>query len=307
MNWEKELNFVKKNKHVLTRLTIWSILVVLIPYLIGKALYTNLQYNFFSFYSFLIAAVVVYLITTWKTFKHAHPTHSDKILFWPLAILAGAIYIYLKYFAGLNETYTLLHIVIAMNTIYVILISLALFGRKIFSRTIDSVVFLFGSIYMFFIFTLISWEHWQLFSKTVTIASAKILSIFFDNVSYSLLGDHILMLNDFQIIIGPPCSGIESLSFFASLFVLMVILDYEKLHKWITFVIFFVGFIGSYILNIFRITTLMVIGNWWPNFAMGQFHSQAAWLLLSVFILGLYLVTKRHMYKKEHQHSKKGK
>ncbi len=301
MNWKKEIDFVKKNKYILSRLIIWLTLVIIVPYLIGKSLYTNLQYNFFSFYSFLIAAVIVYLVTTWEQFKQAHPLHSDRLLFWPLAIVSGGIYIYLKYFSGLKETYTLLHIVIAMNTVYVILLSLALFGRKIFSRTIDSVVFLFGSIYMFFIFTLISWEHWQTFSKTVTIVSAKILSLFFDNVTYSLVGDHILVLNDFQIIIGPPCSGIESLSFFASLFVLMVILDYEKLHKWVAFVIFTLGFIGSYILNIFRITALMVIGNWWPEFAMGQFHSQAAWLLLSVFILGLYLVTKKHMYKKNHQ------
>lgn len=301
MDWKKEMDFVRKNRHILSRLIVWILLVIALPSIIGKALYTNLQYNFFSFYSFLIGAVIVYLMTTWKTFKHAHPKHSDKLLFWPLAILAGGIYIFLKYFSNLPETYTLLHVVIAMNTIYVILISLALFGRKIFSRTIDSVVFLFGSIYMFFIFTLISWEHWQTFSKTVTIASAKILSLFFDNVSYSLIGDHILTLNDFQIIIGPPCSGIESLSFFASLFFLMVILDFEKLHQWITFVIFAVGFIGSYLLNILRITALMVIGNKWPEFAMNQFHSQAAWIMLAIFMLGLYIIAKKHMYKKNHK------
>jgi hypothetical protein len=96
-----------------------------------------------------------------------------------------------------------------------------------------------------------------------------------------------IALGNFAVMIGPACSGIESLFMFVGLFILLVVYEQKRLDFRKSAFVFFLGLIGTYILNIIRVTLLMVIGQKHPDFALGMFHSNAAWILFSVYVLVL--------------------
>ena len=87
-----------------------------------------------------------------------------------------------------------------------------------------------AAVYLYFIFTKIMWSKWEFFSDKVGYLVYAVLGFFYDNVVYVSNTDFSLTLNHFGVIVGEPCSGIESLTLFLVLFCLMVVLDKDKLN-----------------------------------------------------------------------------
>ena len=100
-------------------------------------------------------------------------------------------------------------------------------------------------------------------------------------------GDPTLGVGSFKVIIGPACSGIESLTLFLGLFMLLMVYEQSNLNLRRAGIVLLVGLIGTYVLNVIRIAAILLIGIKNPTFAVGLFHSQAGWMLFSLFVLGL--------------------
>ena len=169
-----------------------------------------------------------------------------------------------------------------------VVLALAIYSPSFFQKTYFS-MFVFSIVASFFyILTTILWQAWYYLSLGVARAVVFLFSLFTTQTSLQVTQlDPIVTLKTFTVIIGPPCSGIESLSMFFGLWLLLFVYEQDKLNLFRSVVVLFIGLIGAYVLNIFRVALILLIGTRNPELAVGMFHSQAGWVLFSVFILVL--------------------
>ncbi|MCK4669967.1 MAG: archaeosortase/exosortase family protein [Nanoarchaeota archaeon] len=90
--------------------------------------------------------------------------------------------------------------------------------------------------------------------------------------------------SEYAAAIFKPCSGIEGLSLFLLFFTIIVIIDWKKIDWRKLFVLYPLGVAFMFVINILRITFLVIAGNQIsPAFALGAFHSNFGWILFAIF------------------------
>lgn len=98
---------------------------------------------------------------------------------------------------------------------------------------------------------------------------------------------------DFFIQIAPVCSGVEGIALVAIFATIYLFLFRNDLRFPLALLLYPVGFAVSALLNVVRITVLLVIGlNGHPELAVGGFHSHAGWLMFTV--VALLLIALAH-------------
>jgi exosortase E/protease (VPEID-CTERM system) len=101
----------------------------------------------------------------------------------------------------------------------------------------------------------------------------------------------------FKVEISPQCSGYEGIGLILAFLSVYVWISRKHLRFPSALLLFPFGAAVIWILNIFRIAALVVIGSsGWPDIARGGFHSQAGWLSFSGVALGLVALTTRRGY-----------
>lgn len=206
-----------------------------------------------------------------------------------------SLFFYFSYFLFFHviNPFSLGSVTLSLVLIYVsyflgsLFLFLAIFQLDFVKRYKKSLILIFILSIIFFSLTVIIRRSWTILSFIVAKVVYQILSwfypsarILFDPAGYPLLG-----IEDFQVGIGEPCSGIDSLTMFISLFVLVLVLDYNKLNKVRVGMFFILGLLGTFFMNILRIFSLMIIGISNPEFAIGMFHDNAGGVLFMIFIL----------------------
>ena len=140
--------------------------------------------------------------------------------------------------------------------------------------------------------------QWRLLSNGVTHILYKILSAFYPVLLYRPRSAPVLQIEDFAVAIGAPCSGIDSLLLFTAFFAGIFALDRRRILKGRFLVLFIIGIIGVYAVNILRLLILILVGvHISPRLAVGIFHTNAGWLFFVVYFVCYYWVIKRFIYK----------
>jgi len=269
---------------------------------LSKNLTTKIQLNFFSFLAYILAIIVFFVIFNRKILlSYKFKVNLNQMIIFSLSsFLLFIVYFYLKFLVTVKTAFSFLYTSLFAYFFGMVFLALAIFGTGFFKKVWFSLLVMLTTIYAYFMLAQIAWNNSHFFSENVTKAAYFVLGLFYKTVNLTIgNGDPKLILDDFSVIIGPPCSGIEGLGMFMGLFALLFFYDYENLNFKKTFVVFFFGLIGTYFINILRITLLMVIGTKYPRFSLGLFHSQAGWLLFSVYVLVLLYFTYSWMKGKE--------
>lgn len=172
----------------------------------------------------------------------------------------------------------------------------AIFGYK-FVKNFSSDFFII--VYCFIVYlvgeTMIG-KFWVYLSGVILSALNFILPLFSKSVIIdpSQLS---VMVNDFHVNIGAPCAGISSLVTFTFLFVVSVILLKQKnpINYVKSAIALVVGLGIIYLLNIIRVTTIILIGAFYsPEIAIDLFHEyMSAVMLIALFVAYLYFVFPR--------------
>ncbi|MBW3013798.1 exosortase/archaeosortase family protein, partial [Candidatus Woesearchaeota archaeon] len=90
--------------------------------------------------------------------------------------------------------------------------------------------------------------------------------------------------SEHAVAIFKPCSGIEGISLFLLFFSIIAIIEWKTLNKKRLFVLYPLGVLFMFLINIARITFLIIAGiEISPEFAMGGFPSNFGWILFAVF------------------------
>jgi hypothetical protein len=104
----------------------------------------------------------------------------------------------------------------------------------------------------------------------------------------------ILGVKDFTVTVGLPCIGLTSFFLFFGFYGGMgaSLSSAKKLDKAHFLIVFLLGLLSLFILNIIRIGVLMLIGGYYsPEFAITLFHEFAGFALFMVFIIPYFYLT----------------
>lgn len=186
--------------------------------------------------------------------------------------------------------------------LYVLLLFIALFGYTYLKKLIKNY---YRQLYFFVPAYIIASIAFILFQKTwyfFSLMVVKILNFLFGlfyNSTVSYAGDSpLLAVDNFKVLIGPPCSGIDSMLLFTAFFAVLYALDKETIDIKRYAIAFIIGFLGVILVNILRLFLLILVGvHISPDLAVGLFHTQAGWLLFVIYFLLFYYLVNRFIKK----------
>ncbi len=268
--------------------------------LIGNKLHHPVHYQltYSQGVLFVLSVAVLFLIRAKEkidALKESRQQWLQTFIFLYFSLLFYSFYFYIKHYSDIFSVYLYLarYLLLAylLNFLAALFLALAIFNISFFRKFKVELATAFSASILFFIFALSLRVNWHFFSASLIKAAYFFLHFKFPDATYSLGGDPVLYINNFSAAVGAPCSGIEGLSLFAGLFLLMVFLDY-KIVDFKKVPLFFVGgLIGMYLMSVIRITTLFYIGTINPEFALTAFHTNIGWILFFVyFLFFLYVV-----------------
>lgn len=105
--------------------------------------------------------------------------------------------------------------------------------------------------------------------------------------------EKVIGANDFYVAVGPQCSGVEGFALITTFLTLYMFLFRRELRFPHVLLLFPIGIFLSAVLNIVRISVLIMLGfEVSPELAIGGFHSHAGWLLFTCLALGLILASR---------------
>jgi exosortase/archaeosortase family protein len=267
-----------------------SLVYLVIPFIFDK-ISNSVPYeiNFFSFAPYTLILIVLYGIFNREKLAKYELKLPFKIRF--LYAFSALISFYLFFVIKYNSSFNFTKLMILSGVFYllgIIFIAFSIFGIDLFRKTFSSIIIFSSVTAIFYTITHLLWQFWDILAVYVAKLVYFILTLFSDSAVINLSNkDPILGLNNFEVIIGSPCSGIDSLSMYLGLFLLLFVYEMDKLNLKRTGIVFIIGLIGTYFLNIFRVASLILIGTKYPDFALGMFHSQAGWIFFSFFLLVL--------------------
>jgi len=261
--------------------------------------------NFLNSALFVIIAFILWRLKDIAKFKPYNQNKKETIGWSILALLSLTSHYILKYFinanleTALNYTLPLTLLKYTLNILFVIFLAFAAYNKKFIASFIKKYYKDIGvfSIILFLYYQLIWWFQgsWLFFSTAVGKILYFVFSKFFDHVVFKTgSAGPTLAVEGFSVIISSVCSGIDSLLFFISLSIILVVVNWKSLNKKRMFLLFIPGVIGTYFVNILRVFLLILIAvKFSPKFAVDIFHTNAGW----VFFL-LYFIVFWHFGKK---------
>lgn len=267
-----------------------------------------------------LTGFVAFLIISYKklSFLPVYRFRRKQIFFVLMAAAFLVLHYILKFLIGTNLEFFIKNQAfwgaakIGINLLFVASLALGMYGTefaKDFIRNFRKEMLLFGAIAAGFFFLMLAVQNlWALFSSVISQILFWVFGIFSDDValtqfvsSKSMIegGGPLLKYESFSAIIGKPCSGIDSLLLFATLYIIILCLDYKRLKKTSMIIAFIAGAFGMFATNIARILILFIIGaKMSPELAVGLFHNNLGWILFIAYFVAFWWVASKYVYKK---------
>jgi exosortase/archaeosortase family protein len=282
-----------------------------IPWLTGLR-----KTDFLNAFAFAVVAFIIWNRKTLKELSASTRSTTETIIFSGLSLLFIVGHYTLKYgivHSGAEASLLLGFIKYIFLLGFFIMLAYACYTRHFlhtfFAHYKKSIgLFSLVAIAYFFliqIFQLI----WYKLSFFVASSVRFFLSLTFDVVYFSP-GSHVsgpkLGIQGFLVSISDACSGIDSLLLFLSLYSLLFILDWRRMHIKRMLILFIPGIIGTILYNILRIYSLILVGVFYdPQFAVDAFHTNAGWILFLIFFFIFWHFGSKWVYKKTGKEPKK--
>lgn len=289
-------------KHLLVRLLIFIVIFILISGIIGSWIVSTRLLNSFSFYIYgnmgkmvLLSAVMFVLLIKDKldTIKFIKWSKNNVIylfiglIFIPTFFILASILLNYQSFGSNIFLSLLTHLILILIPF---LFFLGIFGHKFLINSIKQFhkelkICLSLSIVLYFVIFQV-WKLWPIFSSGVLTIVKFLLSLTFTNVEY--IKPFTLVVNNFSVSILQACSGLDSLFMFSALYVFFGLINHKILNIKKIVYLYPLAATGMYLVNIFRVYILIVIGSTIsPDFALRMFHTYAG-MVLFILYFGLF-------------------
>jgi exosortase/archaeosortase family protein len=266
----------------------------------------------------LIFGVVVFMILTFKHLLELKKFDFETKQLWFVipAVFFFLLHYYLKFSINQNldffsQTPLFWAIIkVFIQILYGASVFLAIFGFKFtkyfFKKFGRETIIVILTTVGFFVLMMLVQNLWTYFSSAISEIIYRVFSIFFNDVTYQPFvasfrmtegGGPLLGIGNFRAIVGKPCSGIDSLLLFTSLYALIFALDYKRLKKRSAIAAYFIGIIGMFLTNVLRILLLFIVGAYVDaKFAIGLFHTNVGWILFIVYFFIYWKIASKFIY-----------
>lgn len=122
-------------------------------------------------------------------------------------------------------------------------------------------------------------QFWGPMSELTFILAATLIYAVHPDLVFVDAESKLLGLGDFIVNIAPACSGYEGVGLVTAFIGIYLWISRESFKFPRALLLFPIGAISIWLLNVVRIAVLIIIGHHWsPEVAVGGFHSQAGWL-----------------------------
>lgn len=166
------------------------------------------------------------------------------------------------------------------------------------TRVQDALSFLQSQRNVFIVAILVAFSIWALamatrqfwgpMSELTFILAASLIYGLHPDLVFVDAESKLLGLGDFIVNIAPACSGYEGVGLVTAFTAIYLWVTRESFRFPRALLLFPIGAISIWLLNVVRIAVLIMIGHHWsPEVAVGGFHSQAGWLTFIVTSLAI--------------------
>jgi exosortase/archaeosortase family protein len=231
--------------------------------------------------------LICILFVVYSRFLEFNPWFAERFSFVSIILwlILGIVIVGTLFFAFFDKRYTAEFV--------------SRFRHELYSSFLMSLIIglFLKSIIMKWQFTRIAWNF---LSFVVAKIVYLMLSIFF-NGAYYRIDDSlspVVGIADVSAKIYWSCSGMEGISMFVVVFALLLFIEKDRVRSWkdISFLAP-IGIIGMFFLNILRVFFIFVAGHFTSQeFATGIFHSNAGWILFTIYCLFFIDVMYRFNY-----------
>lgn len=318
----------KPLKEFLKKILLFLVIFFIIKYLTSLALtgtefyktYLEIPQDFYFLYGsnfgiliqsilFIIVAFILFNKENLRELESFERNKKQTILFLIISFLFLFFHYLLKYYINQNLDFALQYsfffalLKLLLNVLFTIFLFLAIFNTNFtfyFIKKFKKSIPLFTLAGIVYYFAFLQFQNlWKFFSTIVTKVLYYAFSVTHDKVIINLTkGGPILGVNEFIVKIGKPCSGIDSMLLFTSLYALIMALDHKVLNLKRALLLFPIGLVGIFAFNIIRVYLLMLIGiHVSEDFAIGLFHQNVGWILFIIYFAVFYSLTRKHLYK----------
>lgn len=182
-------------------------------------------------------------------------------------------------------------------------LGVAFFGITIVKKFYKSFLISLVFAYLFFQISLFFQRYWEFFSFITTTIVTFLLKFSFKEVfiKFDDTSPHgpLLSADGFRAYIDNPCSGVEGLTLFIFLNLLIFILDHKEINKLRSVAVLVAGLLGVYGLNILRVYLVFVFAILYdPKFAISIYHTNAGWILFIFYFIIYWLIIYYFIRKK---------
>lgn len=279
-----------------------------IPWLTGLQ-----KTDFLDAVAFAIIAFCIWNRDAIRKFKPTTRHVIETVSFAILAIVSFSAHYLLKFWVTQNLALATNHAIAITILKYLLLVMFVIFTATAcytasflnqFFRKLWKPIGAFALVGLFYFFLIQVFQViWYSLSYFVSQAVRFLLSLTFSSVYFSpgsFTTGPTLGAAGFYVGISDACSGIDSLLLFISLYVLLLALDWKRMHLSRMFILFIPGIIGTIAYNILRIYLLLLVGIFYsPTFAVDTFHTNIGWILFLVFFLIFWNYGSKWVYKKK--------
>lgn len=131
-------------------------------------------------------------------------------------------------------------------------------------------------------------QLWGPMSELTFVLAATLIHGLHPDLVFVDPDNKLLGLGNFIVNIAPACSGYEGVGLVTAFTAIYLWISRESFRFPRALLLFPVGAISIWLLNVVRIAILIIIGHHWsPDVAVGGFHSQAGWLTFIVTSLAI--------------------
>lgn len=273
---------------------------------LSQSTVNQLLYDFSPIYSnkllgYLIFPIIfIFLVLRWDKIKQIkYYTFSNKLFGWcmfaSLACLLAPIKIFGKSLMANQDLFITVYFFLFLFAF--LFLFLAILNYTVINLFHKEITFIVG-IYIFYTLVQLA-EHnfWPYMSHFIIRTLQSIVPIFFKGMQFSVQNYNVIY-KKFSVNVGPSCAGFHSLATFSVLFFLALFLlknGEKKIRYFKTFMAFLAGLVAIFLLNIFRVAVIVIIGgDVSPQLALNLFHEYlSAIFLILIFLFYLYFVIPR--------------
>jgi len=249
----------------------------------------------------LLTSIIFYLMSRHKlgVLKKLEKINYKKLsILFIVNIISFILFLKLNLFFNRNPYYAIENKILLIPTWYVLAIILGgslfasffsfnymfKFFKNFHKEIIISYVLAIGFKFMYLYFS----RAWNFFSGIVAKVVYFMLKITYFNTTTLTItkGTPVLSSEGFGARIYAPCSGVEGMTLFITLFLIMLLIEWRYINKIKSFLLLILGTAGAFGLNIIRVYLIYILGiNVSEEFAIGFFHSNIGWILFSAYFI----------------------